>query len=87
MSEHTTALIILIVANLPLYILIARLMFDGWEDFGEAIVYLFTPNFISWFRGEGLDDIFATFKFHIFLLLCGASVYGEFHLLHKYWLN
>lgn len=87
MSEHMTALIVLIAANIPLYFYLGKLLFDDWDGFGEALGYLFTPDTYSFFRGEGADDFFATFIFHIFLALCAACVYGEFHLLHKYWLH
>lgn len=87
MSAHTITLIVLIVVNIPVYLLLGKMIFGDWEGFGEAIGYVLTPDIISLFNGERAEDFFATMKFFFFVALCIGCVYGEMHLLGKYMPN
>lgn len=42
----------LIVLSLPVYVLIWRTFFGGWDDFTEALYYFCSPRWLDWLRGE-----------------------------------
>jgi hypothetical protein len=49
-----------------------RLMFEDSEEFWECVRFSMTPNIISMFRGEYLEDTLKSFKPHAFLLAVGV---------------
>jgi hypothetical protein len=79
----TTAWIILGVANLPLYFAIAWTLFADREEFLEALRLLVTPDIISMFRGEYLEDRWATVKLVLWVGASAACVFGEACLIDK----
>ena len=83
---HTRLLIILIVANIPIYLLISYALFNSWLGFINALIYFFTPNIVSAARGEYWDDRWASLKFFVFLLCCAVVVHGEYTYIVKHFL-
>lgn len=81
MSPTTTHLAFLAIANTPAYLLVGRLFFDDWADFLGCVRFLLTPDIVSMFRGEWHDDQWSTLRLLVFVALCAAIVYGEYHLL------
>lgn len=77
MGITPTGWLILIVANIPVYIVLALVWFRDKDGFLEGIKYLATPDVISWFRGEYEDDRWARFKFLLWFVSCVACVYFE----------
>jgi len=73
--------VILGVLNIPLYLFLGKIFFNGWEGFGEAIMYWFKPDLWSWMSGEGFEDMMAEIKLAIFFAVCALVVYGEFQLV------
>ncbi len=69
--------IILILINIPVYLMLGKLIFDGWDDFFEAVVYFIKPDWWSISDGEWLEDKWATLKLTGFAFLCSTVVYGE----------
>ena len=74
---------ILAVGNIPVYILIGKMLFEDWEEFKEAVGYLFTPNVFSYIFGELDEDFWATVKMFIFIVLCIFLWTGELVLITK----
>jgi hypothetical protein len=74
---NITGWIILIVANILVFVLIGSVFFKGWDDFGEGIWFFFKPNLISLLQGEYWEDVWATLRLVIFLALCAALVWAE----------
>ena len=70
MKLTTTDYVVLAVCNFPIYILIGKVIFKDRDDFWEAVRFWFTPNFISFFRGEYWRDRFAEMKLGFFILCC-----------------
>ena len=71
-------IIALVALNIPLYKVFFRMMFESMEDFNECVRYSFTPDFISFFRGEYCRDYFGEMKLGLFIFLCGGSIWLEY---------
>lgn len=85
---------ILILANIPLYLLIGWIFFDNGdhakETFFEAILTLlksFVPPLVRVFLGWDEDDGFGTIEIVAFLAGCIAITFGEHFLLMNYVFN
>ena len=68
---------VLIVSNIPIYILLAWVWFQDLGGFLEAIKYYLTPNIISALRDEYEDDTWATLKLGLWAVSCVVAVYFE----------
>lgn len=77
--------LLLIAANFPIYIGLGWLFFGSWEDFKEAVSFAFTPDIISMIYGEFLEDLWATVRLWIFVLLCIAIVGIEIALIMHFY--
>lgn len=69
--------VVLGLANIPLYLLVGRLFFKDFEDFGGAIGFLLTPDIFSAFSGEFWEDWWAELKLFLFAAVCGLLVWVE----------
>ena len=56
-----------------------KMLFDGWEDMADCIGYWLTPDIISLFRGEWVDDQWGQMKVLVFLAVVGAATVGAWH--------
>jgi len=74
---------VLIVLNIPVYLLIGWVLFSDWGEFWECVRFWLTPDVISLFRGEWGEDWWAEMKLGVFSLACAACVYGEFLLSQR----
>ncbi len=71
-------LILGVAAGVGELILSFRLFFADSEEYSEAWRYAWTPNLLSLFRGEYVEDIWAEFKlgiYHSAGILTGVAVY------------
>ena len=84
MEAPLIAFIVMAVINIPLFILIGKVIFGSWEDFWDAVKFWLTPDALSLFTGEYWDDIWAEFKLGFFVVTCGACVYGQLWLIVKW---
>jgi hypothetical protein len=73
----TVGWIILMVANLPLYWLVGWVLFKDWDNFWDCIKFWLTPDIISLFRGEWIEDQWAQMKLFVWLTLCAGAVLAE----------
>jgi len=71
------------VVNLPVYYLLYRLCFGDFETLVESLKYSLKPDIISWFQGEGWDDMAAEFRLAFFLIGCGLLIFGEIVLVRR----
>jgi hypothetical protein len=80
-----TGWVILRVVNIPIYILIGRVFFKDWGEFGEAIVFWFKPDLFSALSGEYWDDWWAEMKLGIFIAASAYCVWTDGrHLVEPY---
>jgi hypothetical protein len=77
-------LIILAVANLPVYFIVGKVMFDDLDGAKEAFGFWFTPRWFEMLRGEGGDASWSNIKAFVWLLICGAAVATEYFALAKH---
>ncbi len=77
---NKTLFTILVILNIPSYYFIGKLFYKSKEDFFEAIRFWFTPDIISLFRGELLDDFWEGIKLGFFLTVCSAVVYAQYQI-------
>ncbi|WP_028551565.1 hypothetical protein [Paenibacillus sp. UNC451MF] len=83
MNWSILILILLFIINYPVYRFIFKLFFYDADEFEESVRYSFTPNFISFFRGEYWKDKFSTVKLQAYSLVCIIVVVLEFALINK----
>jgi hypothetical protein len=67
----------LAVLNLPVYFLIGRHMFTDFEDFFDCVKFWLLPEWLSAFRGEYWDDLWAELRLILFVVVCGVVVAAE----------
>lgn len=75
--------IVLGVVNVPVYWGLGWVMFNSWDEFGEAIRFWITPDLFSAFRGEFVNDWWAELKLGVWASGCMGCVYGEAFLIDK----
>lgn len=52
-----------------------KFIFEDWDDLWDCVAKIFTPDFLSLFRGEFLEDMKQTFKLWIFLFAVVGSTW------------
>ena len=75
---NVTLIIILAVANVPIYLLVGKTWFGGWRGFVESLRFWFTPDIVSLFRGEYWQDHAESFRLITFLALCVGLIAAEY---------
>lgn len=83
MNWNILILILLLVINYPVYRFLFNWFFYDEDEFEESVRYSFTPNFISFFRGEYWKDKFSTMRLKVYTISCIAVVVLEFVLINK----
>lgn len=56
MTFELVMIIVLFLLNIPIYKFLFRIFFVDENDYNESIRHTFTPNIISFFRGEYWKD-------------------------------
>ena len=82
-TKDCVLLVVLAVVNIPVHIVLAKLMFGGWEDFKEAVRFLFTPDIFSILTNEYIDDRWAEAKLGMFFILCVAQWFSGLFVVTK----
>jgi hypothetical protein len=75
--------LVLIGANIPVYIGIGRVVFGSWENFGECLRFWFTPDIFSMLRGEFTEDAWAEFKLLYFVAVCAVVVWVQYVVIER----
>ncbi len=83
MEKNLPFIITLSIVNVPLYILLGKLYFSGWEEFWGCVVF-----WIKYDRWHSLSDSYwnhikAQFKLGVFFIVCGIIVYSEYIFILK----
>lgn len=79
-------LIGLVILNIPVYLLLGLVFFDGWAGFFESLKFWLTPDVFSLFRGEYTEDRWAEMKLAIFVACCIGAVILEYYHIEKFFL-
>lgn len=74
---NATGWVILGIANVPVYFGLGWVFFKDREDFYECIRFWLTPDLISLFRGECVDDWLAELRLGLWVSVCAGCLYGE----------
>ncbi|GAA4849107.1 hypothetical protein GCM10023310_29310 [Paenibacillus vulneris] len=82
MNWNILIIIVLLVINYPLYRFLFSLFFYDEDEFEQSVKYSFTPNFISFFRGEYWKDKFSTMRLQAYSTTCILLVVIEFAIIH-----
>ncbi|ACL74946.1 hypothetical protein [Ruminiclostridium cellulolyticum] len=69
--------IVLLVANIPVYKKILRIIFRDQEDVNDSIKYSFTPDLFSFFKGNYWKDKIGEAKITAFIFCCVSVVVIE----------
>ena len=78
LNEIPLGWVVLVIANIPIYMLLVFTIIGDWEDIKEALRFLATPRLISIFRGEDIDDSWSTMKVFFVLLISVLTVVTEY---------
>ena len=81
---HTTMFLIIAGLNIPLYFLLGKSFFGGWEGLFESIVAMITPDVKSALSGDYDEHRIGRFTFIMYLIVCSAVVLSEYHVVAKY---
>lgn len=84
---NVVLLAVLGVLNVPVYILIGRVLFEDWSGFFESVKFWLTPDIISWFRGERWEDAWAETRLLLFVVLCVIAVVLEYLSINKHFFS
>lgn len=79
----TTGWVLLAVVNVPVYYGLGRVFFRDWDEFRESVRFWMTPDLISAFRGQYVEDWWAEAKLGLWVVSCTAFVVGEAYLFGK----
>ena len=79
---HKTMLIVIAVLNIPLYCLLGKSFFGGWQGLFDAIVAMITPGTVSAFTGKAGEHRIGRFTFIMFV--CIVTVACEYHVVAKF---
>ena len=71
-------MVMLIVLNVPLYVIYFKLIFGNLLSFGDSWRQADQSDFVSLFKGNLLDDWWHTAKIIAWLFLCYKSVMYEY---------
>ena len=71
-------LLVFIVVDVLAFWGLWYVMFKDWDDFTDSIRYILTPDIVSLFRGEAVEDFWAEMKAGIWVLLCLSLVVSEY---------
>jgi hypothetical protein len=74
----------LVIVNILLMLALGKMIFGGWREFGQCLMFWFQPDWISAFRGEFAEDFFSSLKIVFFIGLMIASVIGELMLIGNF---
>ena len=77
MNESLIIVIVLLILDLPLFILIGKLMYSGWDDFGSDFKWNLIPDIFSVFTGRFLRDKSGEFNSQFFMLICFIILFLE----------
>lgn len=83
-------IVILVVLNVPLYVLIGWLLFDSWSGLLGDLDRAISP-ILAWFRGDW-DEAFyggwwAQAKLDAFVVACTGVIFLEYQLVSRFLLN
>jgi len=82
-----TGWVVVAVVNIPVYLVLAKIIFRNLEGFADAIRFWLTPDLFSAARGEYFEDRWAEMKLGVWLLLCVAVVVSEGLLIQRHFLQ
>ncbi len=80
----TVGWIILVVVNIPVCWFLGWIVFKTWEEFWDCVKFWLTPDIISLFRGEWIEDQWAEMKLFLWIALCAGAVFAESTILARW---
>ena len=81
---HSTMFIVIAVLNFPLYLLLGKSFFRGWQGLLEAIVAMITPRAISALSGKAGEHGIGRFTLIMYVIVCAATLLSEYHVIAKF---
>jgi len=85
--DRITWYVVLGTINIPLYLIIGKILFTNWGGFFDAVKFWFKPDLWSWINDEYWEDLIAELKLGILFALSTGIVWGEYWLIDKYFLS
>lgn len=70
-----------LIVAIPLYVFSAKIWFDDYDGFIDALTYWFQPQWLSMLKGEWHEDNWQSLKFMFFLLTCFCCLIGVYKML------
>jgi hypothetical protein len=76
-------IIILVLANIPVFIALGKVYFGSFSRFLDCIRYSEQSDFVSAMDGESWKDFRSTWELYFFIGGCVALLVGEYVLIGK----
>ena len=76
---------LLIVINLPVYILLGRLFFSSWDKFVLTVYFWIKPDILNAFSGEFWEAKSAEFWLFAWFVLCALTTFAEVRGFPGFW--
>ena len=72
--------VLLVIVNVPIFILLGKVFFGSWAGFGEAVWYNMMPDLLSLVTGRFRADLVAELKLMGWGFCCAGAIFGELYL-------
>lgn len=79
-------IIILAVANIPIYWILLEILFGGVRGLKEMLFFIAKPDMFSAMDGQRVNDNFSTAKFIAFIFVCAIVVWSEYVLIQRHFM-
>jgi len=80
-AKQVAPFVVLLVVNVPLFMLLGKAVFGGWAGFIEALVFWVKPELWSAIQGEFWEDWWAEIKLGFFAVACVTIYLGECYVV------
>lgn len=77
-----TAMLLLIMINIPMYVGVGHLFFKGWHDFKTSLKLLYKNRHLVFDSGwDAMSDYWHEIRVVVYLLACLTLTLCELHLI------
>lgn len=87
MNKSLIIVIILLIIDLPLFIVIGKIMYHGWDDFCDDFKWNLIPDIFSLFTGRFLKDKRGELNSQLYFFVCFIILFLELVVVNEVFLN
>ncbi len=87
MNKSLIIIIILLIIDLPLFIVIGKLMYHGWDNFWDDFKWNLIPDIFSLFSGSFLKDKRGELNSQLYFCVCFIILFLELIVVIEVFFN